>query len=294
MPFTSDGFQPRATEKAKIKQLFWTSEEPQKPGMAYQPFFCVEARIDFNDVRTGFRDTVSLCKAVVIYSTDAEFLWTDDMMKEIDLRNTNAAAPEGSRLEALPDYVDANFISRMELQFSQYLMRSFDVRIYRNFDLNAYSFSGETSAEFSKRCMELCDAEKCRELDLLHDVFLRRLDQIKQKFADSGNSPNLDQAGMETRNKDRFFKCLDRIAELFFQAEINSNKTRDIPVLSKDAPELEERLLSLELECRQAIARICGEYEEKARSVEEYILHPNLKDIHFVRTCIIWMPESAV
>jgi hypothetical protein len=294
MPLNSDSHQSCATEKTKIKQLFWKSGEPQKPAGVYKPCFCVEARVDFNDVRTGFRETVSLCKALEIYSTDAELLWTDDMVRDVDLSNTSSSAPEGCRLGVLPDFVDANFISRMEIQISQYLMRSFNARIYRNFDLNTYSFAGESSAEFSKRCIELCNADKRRELDLLHEVFLRRLEQIKQKFRDVGNSSNVEQANMETRNKDRFFKCSDWIADLFFQAEMNTSKTPGIPVLPRDVPELEERLLSLELECRQAVDRLCSEYEEKARSVEEYILHPNLKDIHFVRTCIIWMPESVV
>ena len=233
MPFTSDGLQPRASEKTKIRQLFWKSGEPPKSDGVYLPCFCVEARIDFNDVRTGFRDTVSLCKALEIYSTDAELLWTDDMARDVDLSNTGSIAPEGCRLGELPDYVDANFISRMENQFSQYLMRSFSARIYRNFDLNAYSFSGESSAEFSKRCLELCDVEKRRELDLLHEVFLRRLEQIKQKYLDSGiTSSNLELASPEIPNKNAYFKCSERIAELFFRAEMNAPNTSAVPILS--------------------------------------------------------------
>ena len=57
--------------------------------------------------------------------------------------------------------------------------------------------------------------------------------------------------------------------------------------------ELDERLLSLELEAHQMIARLFDSYDEKACAVDEYILHPNLKDIHFVRSCILWMATGA-
>jgi hypothetical protein len=34
-------------------------------------------------------------------------------------------------------------------------------------------------------------------------------------------------------------------------------------------------------------------YEEKARSLDEYNLHPNPKDIHFVRSGVLWMPKKV-
>jgi hypothetical protein len=62
---------------------------------------------------------------------------------------------------------------------------------------------------------------------------------------------------------------------------------------SPDMQELEEQLISVELDARRAIAKLEDSYAEKARSIDEYILHPNLKDIHFVRSCILWMPGQA-
>ncbi|MGD0099962.1 MAG: hypothetical protein ABSC60_06425, partial [Acidobacteriota bacterium] len=83
MPLTEKGHQSHSAEK--VKQLYQILETPRGPETILNPFFCVEARVDFNDVRTGFRHTVSLSKALEIYSDNADLLWTDDMIRDVDL-----------------------------------------------------------------------------------------------------------------------------------------------------------------------------------------------------------------
>jgi hypothetical protein len=287
---TTKGRQSRTGEK--VKQLYSLIENLPEKTALLSPFFCAEARIDFNDVRTGFRETVSLSKALEIYSDKADLLWTDDMIWDIDLARTSASAPDGVRLQALPEFVDAAFLSQMENQFSQYLLRSFEVKIYRNFDLNLYSFSGESQSDFCKRCLELFDGPRRQELDRLREVFIRKLEQAKQKYLKPGEGGELEQAKSESRNRDAFFRCLERISEIFSKAESSLRPVFDPPISPAGPQELDERLFSLESEANHAVGQVADFYDSKARAVDEYILHPNLKDIHFVRSCILWMSKE--
>lgn len=275
-----------------IKHLFWTPKETSVGEGELRPFLYFEVRIDFNDVRTGFRETASLSKALEIHPGIAELLWTDDMIRDVDPRSTASTAPGGFRMGPLPEFVDANFLFRMESQFSQYLLRSFETRIYRNFDLNLYSLSGESRFDFISRCLELYSYQKRNELDSLHEIFVRKLEQARQKYLVRGNPDSLEETKAESRNKDMFSRCSERIADLFLKADLI---LEDRSVISPPPPglELEDRLAALEFESRQAILSLCRSFEERAQSVDEYILHPNLKDIHFVRSCILWMPEGA-
>ena len=124
MSSTVKGLQSHSAGRVKHLYPLMTEDSPG-PETILNPFFCVEARIDFNDVRTGFRETVSLSKALEIYSDNADLLWTDDMMRDIDLAKTRSSPPNGIRLGILPNFVDDNFLARMENQFVQYLLRSF-------------------------------------------------------------------------------------------------------------------------------------------------------------------------
>jgi hypothetical protein len=284
---------PQSHAAEKLRQLYQITEDSRDGESELIPFFCVEARVDFNDVRTGFRETVSLSKALEIYSTNADLLWTDDMVRDVNLLATTSSVPNGIRLGILPDFVDANFLTRMENQFVQYLLRSFEARIYRNFDLNLYSFSGESRADFCRRCLELFDGQKRQELDRLHEVFNRKLEQIRQKYLSFAEPREFEQAKSEIRNKDAFSRFSERIAELFYMAELRMKPVPDPIQYSSGMQELEERLISLELEAHQAIVALSDVYDEKARAIDEYILHPNLKDVHFVRSCILWMPKGA-
>jgi len=244
-------------------------------------------------VRTGFRKTVSLSKALEIYSDRAELLWTDDMIRAVDLAQTSFSAPDGVQIEVLPDFVDANFVTRMENQFVQYLLRSCEARVYRNYDLNLYSCSGESRSDFLKRCVELFEGPKRQELDGLQEVFTRKLEQIRQKYIGLPDTGGLEQARADSSNKDAVMRCSDRISELFYSAAPVTDPAVPPSRYLSGIQELDEQLLSLQKEARQAISVLCSRYDQKAQAIDEYIIHPNLKDIHFVRSCILWIPRGA-
>jgi hypothetical protein len=274
-----------------IKYLFWTIEDAQRTSVEYVPFFYVEARIDFNDVRTGFSSMISLSKAIELHSFSADLPLVEDMVRDIDLQNTSSSMPDSARLSRLPDFVDDGFMSQMETQFVRYLLNSFKSKVYRNFELDVYSNAGESLSGFTARCMELLDGARRRDSDNLHEVFNRKLGQIEQKYLNASSPDDFEVARTASRNRDIFSDYLEKIAELFLQSKPVLNPDED--QRPRSSLELEERLLSLAVEAKEVIAELWDSYAEKARSVDEYILHPNLKDIHIVRSCILWMPAKA-
>ncbi len=276
----------------KISELFWCSEIPN-PDSEFLPFFYAEARIDFNDVRTGFRETVSLKKALELLS-DMDLIWADDMIRDVDPDKIGIIAPESICLQTMPDFVDEQFISRMEAKLAQYLMRRFEAKVYRNSVLNIYSFPGELLNQFTNRCLDLLDGPMRQELASLHEVYNRKLAQIKQKYLDyEDDSGEFETAKLDSRNRDAISRISERIAELFLRAELSLRPAAGPFRNLQGAQELEERLLSLELESQQVIAKLWDSYMEKARAIDEYVLHPNLKDIHLVRSGILWMPKNC-
>ncbi len=281
-----------ARSAEKITRLFWAARDSSNP--EYFPFLYVEARIDFNDVRTGFRETMSLKKALELLD-DAELIWADDMIHDVNPERLSAAKPEGIHIRALPDFVDETFISKMEVQFMQYLMKRFEAKVYRNAILNVYSYPGELLNQFTSRCLELLDGPMRRELGSLHEVFNRKLSQIKQKYLGfEDDSGELAAVQEDSRNRDVVSRTSERIAELFLSAELSLRPAPGPFRNLQGAQELEERLLSLELEAQQVKAKLWDSYVEKARTADEYVLHPNWKDIHPVRSCIVWMPKDRL
>jgi hypothetical protein len=280
-----------ATER--IKYLYLENADRSSSNAEYCPFFYAEVRIDFNDVRTGFRSTESVNKALEIYATGTDLLWAEDMIQNVDPQKIMPSAPGDIRLRRLPEFVDAAYISQMETQFIQYLLRSYKAKIFRNFELDVYSSAGESPTDFKSRCLELLEGSKRHEVDSLRDVFTRRLEQIKQKYVDTSASDNIELAKLESQSRDIFSQYAERIAELFLQPELALNIERNSIQIPRNNLELEERLLALEFEARQAVTRAWDANKAKAQSIDEYILHPNLKDIHFVRSCILWIPAKA-
>jgi hypothetical protein len=108
MKLGSENFPMQRTDK--VKYLYLSSENPSASEPEPRAYLYVEAKIDFNDVRTGFRSTIGLSKALEIYSINAELLWSDDMVADVDPLKIKAAIPDNARLGDLPGFVDANFI----------------------------------------------------------------------------------------------------------------------------------------------------------------------------------------
>jgi hypothetical protein len=277
-----------------VKYLFYRVEADQARLVTYSPFFFVEARIDFNDVRTGFRSTVSLSKALEIYSVNSDMLWSDDMIRDIDPEKTTSQLPDSGLYDSLPDFVNAGFMPQMETQFISYLLRSYKVKVYRNFALNIYSTSAESLSEFAARCRELVNETQRKELNTLGEVFNRKLEQVKQKYLMANASDSFELARTDSQNREVFLDYAEKIADLFLYSGAGARTENDFSRRSLCNQELVERLVSLESEARQANSRFRDSCDEKARSIDEYILHPTLKDVHLVRSCILWIPQKAV
>ena len=277
-----------------IKNLFWISRSPAEQELEYCPRLYLEAKIDFNDVRTGFQETCNINITVEIPSGRLDPFWDLDAIRDIHPENLCQDVPLNVCFSSLPAHVDKPFISWIETKFIQYLLRNFTVKVYRNFSLDEYSFSGETRNDFIIRCLELNKAPMHREFDLLHEVFNRKLERLQQKYLGKEDSQDLEPYKTDLQNRELFNRIQERISELFLRTEFNIQHIVSSSGTAQGMNELQERLQATYFEAQEAVSRILDSYEEKTKSVDEYIIHPAMKDIHFVRSCVLWTPEGAI
>jgi hypothetical protein len=283
-----------ANPSGKVKHYYLRSTGQSGRVVEYMPCLYFEAKIDFADVRSGLCETCSASNAVDIYPLDEETLWTEDMVRGVEPSSIRASAPRQARFRPLPEFVDADTIAQAETQYLHYLLRYFKKRIYRNFALNVYSSPGETAEDFRARCLEMFSEPFRLDLDNLHEVFERRLGQVKERYQKLIDWGEFDPPRRSSQFKSILHKASERVEKMFLRAELNLKPIPSTPVhASPTRFELEERLHSLEMEAYKSIARLLSAYQEKVRNIDEYIVHPNLKDIHLVRTCILWMPDEA-
>jgi hypothetical protein len=277
----------------KIKSLFYHSEKVSAPSSAYVPHLLIEAKIDINDVRSGLHETQSLSRAMALNPVYTEVPWTGDMLLSLDPELVDAIFPSEVELEPLPPWVDKTLISGMENQFVHFLLRQHKVRIFRNFALKSYSAAGEGPEEFINRCIESLKEPFSRELACLSEVYNRRLEQIKQKFLLKVGQDSFELAKTSAARRDLMHVAAEKVEELFSKTALTLDPPQDLPPPDPSGSwELEDRLNCLQVEASRAIGNLMKTYQEKARNIDEFVLHPTLKSIHLVRTCILWMPAK--
>ncbi len=288
-----------------IKELHFPQVSPDGVEVEFAPRLYFEAKIDFNDVRSGFRETCSVSKAMEIYPIDDDdVLWTKDMACDIDPSRVASGTPSTGKLHPLPSFVDSETMIRMEAMFINYLMRHSAVSIYRNFAVNTYSNPGENLGDFQSRCTEISGESFRKDLDGLHEMFQRKIEQVREKCLRESvgllsTSGDFDEIRRDSHWKSKIHKVSERIADLFLKTELLKDEAQ---VESSELPSnypapglqlVDERLQYVEIEARQKILHLLSQYREKLRAVDEYTIRPNLKDIHLVRSCILWLPQEA-
>ena len=277
----------------KVKHYYLIPRDAVHEWLEYVPRFYFEAKIDFADVRSGVRESCSVSHAVHIMAFDGDTVWTRDMVMDVDPALIQTSVPEHVTLRPLPEFVDADAIARAEIQYLQYLLRYCRMRIYRNFALNLYSNSGQTLGDFTLRCVEMLAEPFRHDLDNLHEVFERKLEQIKRKYIKLKELGEFDVPNPTVQFKTILHEVSERIAQMFVSTGLNLDPECVIPVHADlSQPELAERLDSLEAEARNSIEQLLNSYREKVRNIDEYTVHPNLRDIHLARSCILWIPAE--
>jgi len=282
--------EPRASLR-RMKQLyFWPAVQCRLP-MDYHPYYYFEAKVDFNDVRSGYHETRSVNGAAAVSLPHDDAIWSADMLQPVDTERIMADPPAGARLGGLPHFVTEDLMVCVESRFVSHLMRHLKARFYRSYHLSSYSAAGESLADFAHRCLELLNDRFRGDLDALGEVLHRRLELIKEKFASEIEPDGIGTAGVTLRKREHLRNVTDRIDGLLLNAGLSAGppETSGIPAI-EPVSDLEEKLVELDAEARRGVARLIQTYLDRAGDIDEYELHPGLKDIHMARTCILWMP----
>jgi hypothetical protein len=277
----------------RVKRLYLKPAGVPGPAAEYFPHYYFVAKVDVDDVRSGFRESRSVCSALEIYPYDPDWVWTEDMVREVRPEMLQEHPPESVRLHPLPSFVDDGVIARVETQFVLHIVRHVKARFYRNEALKLFSIAGETHADFKSRCMDRLNETLRRELDAEQEIFGRRFELIRERHGRELQAEELHSPAIALRKRQWLRVISEQTYQLFLNSDLFSDPVA-APALSLGEPksDMEEKLLSIHADaCRAAGARIHA-LREKADAIDEYAVHPGLRDVHVARTCVAWMPRQ--
>lgn len=284
--------QPEQSRGIKFVYLCPDSWNPEEP---WAPYFYLEARIDYADVRSGYHMTCGMNHILDLQPYDDDLPLMPDMVRTVDPAVIRTVKPEQAKLARLPVYITEDLLDRLETQYLSFLLRHADARVLRNFTLNIYSNPGETRDEFQLRCLDVFRESFRGELDSLREVVNRRFERIEQKYISRTQTGEFESDRRSASARSTLHAVAENIAELFLRTELTLSST-DVSAMSNpdpSHPDVEQSLEILETDVRRDVQRLLNSYQENVRNIDEYIIHPGLKDLHLVRKCILWMPAGA-
>jgi len=278
-----------------IVSLYLPPEVPRKTAVEYFPCVYIEVDINFNDIRTGYKNAVKLARALKIYNSQAVPGWSEEIIHDTNIDRIQETLPRAARLRQPPEFIDSEFIDNVKKRYIEYLTRTWKKILYHNSELNIYSGAGESKEEFIVRCRERFSEQECEEINQLRIIFKRMQERLKEKYLGIGEMELSDRESItpEVTDRDIFSRYAERLAALFLNTAASSAAAEaDIPRMDKKS-ELEERFIALTAEARRKKAFLRESYETKTDLIDEYILRPNLKNIQCERSGILWLPRRA-
>jgi hypothetical protein len=278
-----------------VECLYLQPETPRKTAVEYFPCIYIEANIDFNDIRTGYKNTVKLARALKIYENHAVPGWSEEIIHDADIGRIQETLPRTARLRKLPEFVDAEFIDSTKKRYIEYLTRTWKKVLFHNSELNIYSGAGESREEFAVRCREQFLVRMREELKLLRVTFNRMQERLKEKYLGiiEAELPESTSVIPKTTERDVYSRYAECIAAMFLNADSDTAlDDADASRIDKKS-ELEDRFIEIAAEARRKIALLREDFEIKTKFIDEYILRPNLKNIHCERSGLLWAPRKA-
>lgn len=276
----------------RLKTYYFRPPESAGNAVDYYPHYFFEAKIDIDDIRSGYHETRSVSKATEVRPCHADEFWTADMLGSVDPSAVQPEAPPGVALHPLPSYVTDEMLGQAEKLFVLYLMRHEKARFYRNYALKIYSAAGESAWDFSNRCLEMLNERFHDDLNGLREVINRRLELLRERFFARVRMDEIDASQWALRQRDCLSAVTERIDAMFLDAGLfSTTRTPDVAPSGETLTDLEEKLIALQREALREVESLVASYREKACNVDEYVVHPGLKDVHMVRTGMLWMPR---
>ncbi len=294
MSLKSQPFAAQQEQSRGIRILYFCPDS-WAPAQPWAPHFYFEARIDYADVRSGYHMTCGFNHVLDLRPYDEDLPLTSDMVRVVAPEAIRNTKPENAALISLPVYITEDLLGRLEIQYLSFLLRNAEARVFRNYALNIYSHPGETRDEFQARCLDVFKESFRGELDSLREVVNRRFERIEQKYISRTRTGEFESDRRAASTRSTLHAVAENIAELFLRTELTL-ESADVTLMRYPHPsrtDVEQSLEILEMDVRRDIGRLLNSYQEKVRNIDEYIIHPGLKDLHLVRKCILWMPAEA-
>lgn len=275
-----------------MKAYYFRSPEGAGNAADYYPHYFFEAKVDIDDIRSGYHETRSVSRALEVRPCHADEFWTADMLASVDPAAVQPDAPDGVALHPVPSYVTDEMLDQAEKLFVLYLIRHEKALFYRNYALKIYSAAGESAWDFGNRCLEILSERFHDDLNDLREVINRRLELLRERFFAQIRMDEIDASHWALRQRDCLSAVTERIDAMFLEADLfSTTRIPEVACSGETLTDLEEKLIALQREALRGVEGLIASYREKACHIDEYVVHPGLKDVHMVRTGMLWMPR---
>lgn len=272
----------------------------------------VRVHLLFDDTKAKLKHTSEW--EAIITPLDGPLDAENAIIVDYDDRDFSKNEPDGA-IYVLPDAKIKNktYFSAAKREIRAHLYRTQELNLFHNPDLKVFSRIGETYDTFKERCEKVADELTDEDANQLREMLTRKIDRINAAIEKSEDNVRELQFEAESRKKDqRSNQIMDIAGGLLGNLLGGRRSTRSIITSGlrrsqskgRMIAKAEERLKTAEnrynalLEDKEALEdeltedlyEIQDEWQEKASSIESFLITLEKNDITVDDAVLLWIP----
>jgi D-glycero-alpha-D-manno-heptose-7-phosphate kinase len=264
-----------------VEQLYLRSADEG----TYRPFVLAEGSVTFDEPRIGVHhNVVELFVAPV--DTDAHSVDWSAAFRVDGEQISLSAVPDPGRQSTLAgqDWL-SEVASDGEANFRMHLRESERLTVFHNPELGLYSEVHETRETFLSRCLEVAERQVSDQAERLESTFRRRFDQMRERS-------ERDQRDAVNNSEEQLPDTSASEVAISWGQTLH-NLTSGRPVSTEAPQSVTEadylgKITQLQKVWERELQEVREEQERKARTIEELVLAPQLRNIEVLKFVILW------
>jgi hypothetical protein len=309
-PAIGEFFLPLNTSFAKAAADSGASLPPQAApaGIVYRPAVLASAQVRFLDRRYGLE--MELVKSALVTGPEKRGVvrWEDWAARLPSPQEMDPAPDPQARFAALDvPFSDAQLMSALQRDFTDWVYRASKVTIRANQALGVFATPEVSQAEFMKACAEAARQTRDAEATKATAALDRQIKTLTDKIAREERELKMDESELQQRKGEEIATHAENVLGLLggrrASRRLSSSLTKrrlteqakDDVQESLDALEQYKReLASLEEQRQQALTAASGQWGDAVNDITEIPILPKKTDIYVNLFGVAWVPYYQV
>jgi hypothetical protein len=289
-----------------IPTLFY-NETPHGKEVKFEPYLLAKGGVGYYDKRRNIDEKEEVSLELYLDEEFRDPNWEEAYPNEDDNNRYDKKAPIKSLFYSLPQAIsEARSLRDIEKDFSDYLYRNKEFKLFRVEELDLESEVGEKLQSFKIRMKDTLQEQKEQAIEKLKERFGKEEERLQTQYKRALDRLEKEEEDVSAKKTDTILSFGLTILDAFMgRKRVKSSTTskaagaikkagslyrekKDVDNAKEDIAEIEAKMQELGEELQKEIEELSTQYQSDNYEIENFAIKPRRSDIYDIEVSLLW------